>query len=71
MAFLLRLLSAVGLGVVTFAAVLVSIIIVVFVVNRGLQIFVRLFGYEMGDFFGWLMKKMGFKKINKEEKNGT
>ena len=68
MSFLIRLIEYATLGIVTFAVVLAVILLVLLIVNRGLQYFFEMFGYEVGDFFGWTMKKLGFKKIEKNDK---
>ena len=70
MAFLVRIVEALILVVLVFTILLTSLTIAVFVVNRGLQLFFRLFGYEVGDFFGWLMKQLHIKKVKKEEIDG-
>lgn len=62
MAFLVRLISALGLGIVTFVVILVALVLIVFVLNRGLQWFFGMFGYEVEDFFGWFMSKLPIKK---------
>ncbi len=72
MSFVLRLIGALGLSVLVFVVILVSVLVLTFVVNRGLQLFFRLWGYEMTDFFGALMKQLGFKKIEKKgDKDGA
>ena len=65
MQFIVRLVEALTLGVAVFATLLITVIVVVFVFNRGLQLFLEVFGYEVGDFFGWFMNKIGFQKKKK------
>lgn len=38
-----------------------------YVINRGMQFFFGLAGYEIGDFFGYIMNKLGFKRKSKAE----
>jgi hypothetical protein len=68
MTFLIRLLEYTTLGIVTVVLVGAVILLVIFVLNRGLQIFFSALGYEMGDFFGWLLSKMHIRKKDKNAK---
>lgn len=70
MAFIARLLEALVLGSVTFIVLLMSLVIIAFLINRGLQLFFSMFGYEIGDFFEWFMSKLPIKKkVKKEDEN--
>lgn len=66
MTFLLRIIPAVILAVLIFFAILGCILLVTWAVNRGLQLFFGLFGYEVTDFFsklvGFLARSFGVKK---------
>ena len=52
-----------GIILLVFASVM---LVILWAFNRGLQLFVGLFGYEIGDFFGWVLGKLHIKR--KEEK---
>lgn len=62
MAFLIRLVSAVFIGALVVIVVAAILLFIVWGINRGLQYFLGLLGYEIGDFFGWLVEKLNIKK---------
>lgn len=62
MTFIFRLTGAVIEGVFIVIVVAIIILFLTWALNRGLQLFASLLGYEVGDFFGWLMAKFHIEK---------
>lgn len=67
MMFLERLVGTVALGTLVVIACAVTLLFIVWGVNRGIQFFAGLLGYEVGDFFGWLMAKLHIRKKSKKK----
>jgi hypothetical protein len=62
MQFVVRLLESVFLGAFITVVVAFVTLFTVWFFNRGIQLIASLLGYEVGDFFGWLMAKLHIKK---------
>jgi small-conductance mechanosensitive channel len=55
MSFLFRLVTSVFLGIAVVVVAAALLLLIIWLVNRGLQLFCGLVGYEIGDFFGWIV----------------
>jgi len=65
MQFIIRLLESVFVGGLVIVVVSFVVLFTIWFFNRGVQIFANLLGYEVGDFFGWLISKLHIKPKNK------
>lgn len=68
MQFIFRLIYSVLIGVAVIIVVAAILLLIVWLVNRGLQFFCGLMGVEIGDFFGWLRSKLPKKKRAKKKR---
>lgn len=71
MTLVARLLGATILVVVIAVVAGICMLVLVYAFSRGFQLFMNLFGKEVGSLFDWmfggLLKKMGFEKRKKGE----
>lgn len=73
MSFIIKLVLVTGKFLIGFVVVLALILLVVWVVSQGIQLFASALGYEVGSFFDWMIggiaRRLGWKKKSRKHKN--